>query len=121
MGLAPQPAKVQPNALQQCLAAPGSGDAAPAASPPAALREGGDADGAVVCSVAGQQYVYTPFGASLWHDSMQALFSSLEAARGLQVQWTTQEPSKAQLLGQQVPDGWQLSTLEIGEQAQQGA
>ena len=85
------------------------------------LREGGDADGAVVCSAGDQQYVYTPFGASLWHDSMQAMFSSVEAARGLQVQWTTQEPSKAQLLGQQAPAGWHLSTVEIGEQAQQGA
>lgn len=60
------------------------------------LREEGDADGAVVASEGSSQYVLTPMGQSLWHDSVQAAFGSLEAARGLELYWTLQAPQEGQ-------------------------
>lgn len=89
------------------------------------LREEGDADGAVVCSMGGHQYVYTAFGAGLWHDTMQAVIGSLEAACGLEVHWTMQPPRQAQgeqESDDQAPAAWQLRRVDlVAGQRQQGA
>lgn len=63
------------------------------------LRGPGDADAAVVGDAAvggAEQYVRTALGERLWHDSMQAAFGSLDAARGLPLYWSAETPLAGQ-------------------------
>lgn len=63
------------------------------------LREPGDADEALVGAKAvgaGEQYVRTALGESLWHDTMQLAFASLGAAQGLPLFWSAEKPQAGQ-------------------------
>lgn len=63
--------------------------------------EEGDGDAAYTCG--GQQYMLTPLGERLWHDSLHALFSSKDALWGLPMYWAETLP-QASKAGQ--PPAW---------------